>query len=75
MKKNSLIFLVIILVGLDQISKFLISSYLYLGESFNLLPFLNFTLVHNPGVAFSLFDDGGALMRWILVVLISFILI
>ena len=75
MKKNYFIFLAIFFVGPDQISKLLISSHLFLGESFNLLPFLNFTLVHNPGVAFSLFDDGGALMRWVLVALITFILI
>ena len=75
MKKNYFIFLAIFFVGLDQISKLLISSHLFLGESFNLLPFLNFTLIHNPGVAFSLFGDGGALMRWVLVALITFILI
>ncbi len=74
MKTTTTSFLIIFLVVLDQISKILISSYLSLGESLNLLPFLNFTLIHNSGIAFSFFDDGGNISRWLLVVVVSGIL-
>lgn len=60
-------FLVSLLVALDQISKYWITSNLYLGSSLEVLPFLNFTLIFNTGVAFSMFDDGGSLGRWTLV--------
>ena len=62
------------MVVLDQISKILISSYLSLGESINLIPFLNFTLIHNTGIAFSFFDNGGLISRWLLVMIVSGIL-
>ena len=74
MKTTSISFLIILLVVLDQISKILISSYLSLGESLNLLSFLNFTLIHNAGIAFSIFDEGGNIGRWLLVIAISGIL-
>ncbi len=74
MKTTSISLLIILLVVLDQISKILISSYLSLGESLNLLPFLNFTLIHNAGIAFSIFDEGGYIGRWLLVIAISGIL-
>ena len=54
-------------MGLDQLSKFFISSHLSLGESLNIFPFLNFTLIHNTGIAFSIFDEGGEFLRWLLV--------
>ena len=74
MKTTSISLLIILLVVLDQISKILISSYLSLGDSLNLLPFLNFTLIHNSCIAFSFFDDGGNISRWLLVVAVSGIL-
>ena len=74
MKTTTTSFLIIFLVVLDQISKVLISSNLALGESLNLLPFLNFTLIHNTGIAFSFFDEGGNISRWLLVIVVSAIL-
>ena len=74
MKTTTTSLLIIFLVVLDQISKILISSYLSLGESLNLLPFLNFTLIHNTGIAFSIFDEGGHISRWLLVIAVSGIL-
>lgn len=74
MKLNQISLFFILLVGLDQASKFLISSQLIVGESLNLIPFLSFTLVHNTGIAFSIFSDGGAISRWIFVILITFLL-
>ena len=74
MKSTKISSLIILLIVLDQISKVLISSSLALGESLNLLPFLNFTLIHNTGIAFSLFDEGGNISRWLLVIVVSAIL-
>ena len=74
MKSTKISSLIILLLVLDQISKVLISSNLALGESLNLLPFLNFTLIHNTGIAFSLFDEGGNISRWLLVIVVSAIL-
>ena len=74
MKPSQISLIFIFLVGLDQASKFLISSQLNVGESLNLLPFLSFTLVHNTGIAFSIFNDGGVISRWILVLLITSLL-
>ena len=74
MKTTTTSLLIIFLVVLDQISKILISSNLALGESLNLLPFLNFTLIHNTGIAFSFFDEGGNISRWLLVLTVSGIL-
>ena len=74
MKSTTTSLLIIFLVVLDQISKILISSNLALGESLNLLPFLNFTLIHNTGIAFSFFDEGGNISRWLLVLTVSGIL-
>jgi len=75
MKLTLVILFIILLVGIDQVSKFLISSQLSLGESFNILPFLSFTLIHNTGIAFSLFDDGGVFSRWLLVTCVFLILL
>ena len=69
----SLIFFV--LVGLDQLSKFLITSSLTEGSSIELLPILNLTLIFNSGIAFSLFDDNGVWGRWVLVGLVTLVLL
>tara|TARA_Y100000590_G_scaffold92544_1_gene104623 strand:- start:8227 stop:8703 length:477 start_codon:yes stop_codon:yes gene_type:complete len=75
MNKSFAALFIFIFVGFDQISKIWISSFLSLGESVNLLSFLNFTLIHNPGIAFSFFDQGGAISRWLLVFIVLLILI
>jgi signal peptidase II len=69
----SLIFFV--LVGLDQLSKILITSSLVEGSSIELLPILNLTLIFNSGIAFSLFDDNGVWGRWVLVGLVALVLL
>ena len=64
------VFFLIFLVFTDQFSKYLISQTLILGENINVLPFLDFYLIFNTGIAFSFFDEGGELGRWILVFLV-----
>jgi signal peptidase II len=53
-----------VIVVLDQITKIWASRSLELYESINLLPFLNFRLLHNPGAAFSFLADAGGWQRW-----------
>jgi len=68
-------FIFFVLVGLDQLSKFLITSSLIEGSSIELLPILNLTLIFNSGIAFSLFDDNGVWGRWALVGLVALVLL
>ena len=63
------------LVFIDQISKYWILSFLELGESFNLLPFLDLTLIFNSGIAFGLLDNLGNLGSWLLYLLVTSIII
>ena len=39
------------------------------GETFELLPILNMTLVHNTGAAFSFLSDAGGWQRWFFVII------
>jgi len=75
MSTFSKIILILILVLVDQISKYWILSFLELGESFNLLPFLDLTLIFNSGIAFGLLDNLGNLGSWLLYLLVTAIII
>ena len=67
------IILLVSLIFTDQLSKCLVVKNFSIGESLNLLPILDIYLIFNTGIAFSLFDDGGDLGRWILVALVSLV--
>ena len=75
MSTFSKLILILILVFIDQISKYWILSFLELGESFNLLPFLDLTLIFNSGIAFGLLDNLGNLGSWLLYLLVTSIII
>ena len=64
MKKNIyFLILMLIIILLDQFSKMKILNYmLTYSEELILLPFLNFTLVFNSGVAFGIFKGFGQLV-------------
>lgn len=48
--------LILLLIGLDQISKFAIQRYLLLNQSITIIPgILSLTYICNPGAAFGLF--------------------
>lgn len=65
-------------IGIDQLTKYLFSSNMALGESFPVIEdIFHFTLIHNRGVAFGLFHDapfipyilmgvGGAIVWWLI---------
>lgn len=54
---------------LDQITKLAASRHLDLYDPLPLLPFLNLTLLHNTGAAFSFLNQAGGWQRWFFVVL------
>ena len=53
-----------LLVALDQATKHAAEAHLAYGEELNVLPFLSWKLLYNPGAAFSLFAQGGGWQRW-----------
>ncbi|TPH19239.1 signal peptidase II [Litorilituus lipolyticus] len=59
------LWLTILCLLLDQISKQWVANSFDLYESVNLLPFFSFTYVHNPGAAFSFLADQGGWQRWL----------
>jgi len=69
MKKNTTsikwLWLSLVLIILDQITKFLAVHYLTFNQSVALLPFLNLTLEHNPGAAFSFLAQEGNWQGWL----------
>jgi signal peptidase II len=57
------------LLILDQLTKLWFDSSLRYGERVQVLPFFDFTLLYNPGAAFSFLADQGGWQRWFFTVL------
>ena len=53
------LWLSLLIVIADQLSKYWVVTNLKLGQKLTLLPFLELTYTHNPGVAFGMGQDGG----------------
>ncbi|MDE2219105.1 MAG: lipoprotein signal peptidase [Gammaproteobacteria bacterium] len=53
-----------VVIGLDQWSKHLVERSLQMYEAIYCLPVFNLVRAHNPGVAFSMFDDASGWQRW-----------
>ena len=56
-------------VALDQATKFLVTRFLDLYERVEVLPVLDFTLLHNTGAAFSILAGASGWQRWFFIVL------
>ena len=54
-----------LIIIVDQITKYVASQMLLMHEPVAILPFFNFTLMHNPGAAFSFLADQGGWQRWL----------
>lgn len=65
--KNALpwLYLSLVVLIIDQVSKWMITQHLQLFESVPVLPFLNLTLKYNTGAAFSFLGDAGGWQRWL----------
>jgi len=53
-----------LVIVLDQLSKLGFDAQLKYGERIHLLPFFDFTLLYNPGAAFSFLADEAGWQRW-----------
>jgi signal peptidase II len=53
----------LVVIGLDQATKFLVTRFLELYERVEVLPVLDFTLLHNRGAAFSMFARASGWQR------------
>lgn len=78
--KSGLVWLWLTLVMLiaDQVTKIIISTQMKLYESIELIPVFKITYVHNYGAAFSFLTDAGGWQRWffsIIAITISALLI
>ena len=60
-----LLVIALVLLGLDQYTKWLAMTHLQYGESVSVFaPWLDWTLVHNSGAAFSFLNNSGGLQHW-----------
>jgi len=53
-----------VVVGLDQLTKYLITQHLTLMDSIKILPSFDLTLRHNAGAAFSFLASATGWQRW-----------
>ncbi|MFW5426012.1 MAG: signal peptidase II [Methylophagaceae bacterium] len=53
-----------LVIVLDQVSKWIISSSFSLYETLAVMPYFNLTLAHNTGAAFSFLAQAGGWQRW-----------
>ncbi len=61
------LWLAVLIYVADFYTKAWASTSLHYGQSIELLPFLNWTLAHNSGAAFSFLHDAGGWQRWFFV--------
>jgi len=61
---NKWFLLAAVVLILDQVSKFWITTSMFLYESIGIIPFFQLTYVQNQGAAFSFLDDAGGWQRW-----------
>ncbi|PLY15422.1 MAG: signal peptidase II [Sedimenticola sp.] len=59
------LWLSVLVVGLDQVSKQLVESSLLVYETIPIMPYFNLTLAYNEGAAFSFLSDQGGWQRWL----------
>jgi signal peptidase II len=58
------LWLSLLAVILDQVSKLAIAGSMQLYQSIQIMPYFNLTYVHNTGAAFSFLSDAGGWQRW-----------
>jgi signal peptidase II len=57
-------FIALLVIILDQLTKFVTLSQIAQHSSRRITSFLNWVLVYNPGAAFSFLADGGGWQKW-----------
>jgi len=58
------LWLSLLAVILDQVSKLFIAGSMQLYQSIPIMPYFNLTYVHNTGAAFSFLSEAGGWQRW-----------
>lgn len=58
-----------VVIAIDLLSKYWASAALVYGQPVVFTSFFNFTLLHNPGAAFSFLSDAGGWQRWLFTVI------
>lgn len=72
------LWLSLLVIVFDQLSKYVVSDFLRLYETVAVLPFFSITLLHNPGAAFSFLASAGGWQRWLftgIAVVVSIVII
>lgn len=67
MMNNSMLkwlWLSVLVIVLDQITKYMASTMLTYYKPVAVMPLFNFTLLHNTGAAFSFLSEAGGWQRW-----------
>lgn len=59
----------LLIVVVDQITKAYFNGNMQYGERWHVLPFFDFTLLYNPGAAFSFLAAGQGWQRWLFTVI------
>ena len=68
--RRRLLTLAAIVIGLDLVSKQVMLALIFdPPRRIDVLPFLNFAPVWNPGISFGMLADGGDVMRYLLTAL------
>ncbi|MCW8956279.1 MAG: signal peptidase II [Gammaproteobacteria bacterium] len=66
---RSWLWITLLVILLDQITKIAADQYLAYQQPVALMPLFNFTLVYNQGAAFSFLSDAGGWQRWFFILL------
>ena len=61
--------LAIAIIIVDQLTKLHFDAAYDYGQRVNILPFFDFTLLYNPGAAFSFLADGQGWQRWLFTII------
>lgn len=72
------IWLAVIVVILDQLTKYIASNSLEMLQPVAVMPMFNWTLMHNTGAAFSFLADAGGWQRWffaIIAIVVSIVIV
>ena len=65
-------YLSLLIVIIDQISKFIVHKFMNLYDSINIIPYLlDFTYIRNEGIAFGIYFEGGKIFFIILPIFIT----
>ncbi|WP_028670550.1 signal peptidase II [Saccharospirillum impatiens] len=65
MKQSAWLLIAAVVVALDLWTKSLATQMLQYGRPLEILPVLDFTLLHNRGAAFSFLSSAGGWQRWV----------